>query len=149
MDATFLDFKIIDLQEPASLLTKLEGNADKGIFICFSKEEIEHEAFLSKILSAIKLDLQTDVLILKETLDKGFSFSQIQAQKEIKITLIFGYSPKHLGIHANCQKYQPLTIHSCTFLFADKLAEIANDKKLKTLLWQALQSIFLKPKKGE
>ncbi len=143
MNNPFFDFKIIELQDLTDLIAKLEGTIAKGVFVCYAASETEYEAFLSKILSAINLDLKTEVLVLKETLETGFSFSQLQTQRGIKIALVFGYLPQHLGVQVNYQKYQPFIIKNCTFLFADKLAKISEDKKLKTLLWKALQTVFL------
>lgn len=144
LDASFLDFKIIDFSDIQMVLSKCQGNAAKGIFICSSDMDVEVESFLTKILSAVQLDLNGDVLLLKKTIGNGFSFSSLKEHHPIQKVLVFGLAPSNLGIHINSQKYQPLVIGGTTFLFCDELTSIANNQNLKKSLWVALQGMFPK-----
>ena len=143
MDTPFLDFKIIDFSDIQSIISNCEGNTESNIFICFSEADTKLEDLLAKILSAVKLDLKKDVLLLRKTPENGFSFSALKRHYSIRKALIFGLSAKSFGIQVNSQKYQPFSIGGCTFIFADALSLISEKKELKMLLWKGLQGMFL------
>jgi len=142
MSNQFLDFKIINIADTNSMLTACTGSPEKGIFLCYQASDTPMKPFLAKILAAVKLDLQTDVLTLEKTIDNDFSFSTLAKGQTIYRALFFGIAPKSVGLHLNFQKYQPFTINGCLYLFADDLKSISEKQELKRQLWGALQSIF-------
>jgi len=138
----FIDFKIIDVTDTNTILSACTGSPEKGIFLSYQETDKSMEPFLSKILSAVKLDLQADVLTLEKTVDNDFSFSALSKAQSIDKALFFGIPPKAVGLQVNVQKYQPLTINGCLFLFADDLKSISEKQELKRALWGALKAIF-------
>ncbi|MEM6316710.1 MAG: hypothetical protein AAF960_03515 [Bacteroidota bacterium] len=142
MTNSFLDFKVINVADTAQLEKEFQGKVDKGVFICFLTEDVELIPFLTKVLGAVKLDLENDVLVLQKTPDNNFSFSSVAKAKGITKALFFGVSPKDVGFQAALKKYTLTTLGDFTILFADSLAEISNQQALKKQLWVALQQLF-------
>ena len=142
MQHPFFDFKIITVSDPKNIIDQCSGNAQKGIFICYPTTDESMANFLTKILSAVKLNLKADVLILTKTPDNDFSFSPLAKELGIQKAIFFGQSPQTVGLQINCPKYQPFQLNDCLFLFADDLASISANQQLKKLLWNALKEIF-------
>lgn len=142
MSNQFLDFKIINITDTDTIVAACTGNPDKGIFLSYHAADKSMEPFLAKILGAVKLDLQADVLTLEKTIDNDFSFSALSKAQTIYKALFFGIDPKTVGLNVNFQKYQPFTVNGCLFLFADDLKSISENQALKKALWGALQTIF-------
>lgn len=142
MDASFLDFSIIDLLDTSVVISQCEGPSQSSIFVCCREADPVNIEFLKKILSAVQIDLDKEVSLLKITHPHGFSFSQLQSTKAFKKALIFDFPPSFLGLQLNLQKYQPFTLNGCTLLFADPLQDISNNKMMKTALWTALKAMF-------
>ncbi len=142
MQHPFLDFKIIAVTDTKNIIRQCSGNAQKGIFICYPTNDETMADFLAKILSAVKLDLKTDVLVLGKTPDNDFSFSSFGKEMSIQKAILFGVAPQTLGLQVNPQKYQPFNLNDCLFLFADDLTTISANQQLKKSLWTALKEIF-------
>lgn len=142
MKHPFLDFKIISVSDTKNIISQCSGNTQKGIFISYSTSDETMVDFLAKILSAVELDLQSDVLILRKTPNNDFSFSSFSQEINIQKVVLFGIPPQSIGLQINYQKYQPINRNNCLFLFADELATISANQQLKKLLWNALKEIF-------
>ena len=142
MQHSFLDFKIFALSNTKDIINQCSGNAQKGIFICYPTSDEGMVDFLTKILSAVKLDLKTEVFVLTKTPDNNFSFSTFAKEVGIQKAILFGLSPQTIGLQINCPKYQPFKLNDCLFLFADELANISAQQSLKKLLWAALKEVF-------
>lgn len=144
MNHSFLDFKLINLSDTTEIIAQCEGNTDSNTFLSFPSSDKPMETFLTKILAAVQLDFQKDVLVLEKTATNNFSFGGFQKVTQIHQALFFGISPPEVGLQVNHQKYQAFTIGDCTFLFADTLEQINANQQLKKSLWTALQAIFKK-----
>lgn len=142
MQHPFLDFKIIAVTDTKDMLPQCSGNAEKGIFICYPTTDESMVDFLTKILSAVKLDLQKDVLVLSKTMDNNFSFSSFAKEQGIEKAIFFGTTPQTIGLQINCPQYKPFTLNDCLFLFGDELTTISANQQLKKLLWNALKEVF-------
>ncbi len=142
MQHPFLDFKIIALTDTKNITNQCSGNAEKGIFICYSTTDESMVDFLAKILSAVKLDLNKDVLVLSKTMDNNFSFSGLAKELSIQKAIFFGIAPQTIGLQINCPKYKPFELNDCLFLFADELTTISASQQLKKSLWMALKEVF-------
>ena len=142
MNSQFLDFKIIHKEEITTILDRCTGLNKRNVFLLYNHKEIDQIPFLTKILAAVKLDLQQDVLVLEGTSSTTFSFFDLIAEQPIEKTIVFDYAPTSLGLHLHINKYELITINNCEFLFADALEKISNDKQLKGKLWGALKKMF-------
>lgn len=143
MQHPFLDFKIIAVTDTKNIIDQCSGNAQKGIFICYPTSDETMIDFLAKILSAVKLDVKKDVLVLEKTPDNDFSFSGFGKELSIQKAILFGISPQTIGLQINYQKYQPFNLNNYQFLFVDELTTISANQQLKKLLWNALKAIFV------
>ena len=139
---SFLDFKIIAITDTKVIIDQCNGNAQNGIFICYPITDEPMVDFLAKILSAVKLDLNKDVLVLSKTTDNNFSFSGFAKELGIQKAIFFGTAPQTIGLQINCPKYKPFELNDCLFLFGDELTKISANQQLKKLLWNALKEVF-------
>lgn len=151
MNNSFFDFKIFPIQDAKSILENGKGAGQKGtIVVIQANQEInELEAFLEKMLRAVQLDLHQDTTLLNLTTSDTFSFSELSKyQNNIKKCIVFGVSPKRLGLQFILPKYKVLQHGTIQYLFADDIQAIyterqAGGKKMSGTLWKALQTMFI------
>ena len=144
MNTSFLDFKLIQIAETEKILSQCKGRASKGIFICYPSNDNDQREFLAKILSAVGLDLNTEVQSLEKTPENDFSFSRLNRENKLSKVFLFGIHPKSIGLQIQIQKYQPFMLNNCLFLIGDDLTSISQNQASKKLLWAALKGIFEK-----
>ena len=99
--------------------------------------------FLPKILQAIKLDQERDTWSLHINPGEQISFNHLPERSNLKTVLVFGASPKQLGLQFQVSFYQARKISDLQFLFAPELSIISNSQGDKKELWRALQALFL------
>ena len=143
MNSQLIDFKIIPKTEKNTILKHSKGKNAKGVFLLYNESEAEQVPFLAKILAAIQLDMEKDVIVFPSTNTQTFSLSDISESHSLKKAIIFGFPPQHIGLQVQFQKYQLYTIKGIQYLFVDSLQEIENTKAKKSLLWGALQQLFV------
>ena len=148
---SFYDFDLFVVPERITPSNRITGSGQKGVIILFESEEDNPEliSFLSKILSAVQLELAKDANLIHLKASEGINFSGLCQQKDVAYLLSFGISPQRLGLQLNYQKYIPFQFKECQFLFADQLPLIFEErqeggKKMSGALWKALQALFLK-----
>ncbi len=142
MNSQLINFKIVPKIEKDTILKDCKGNNAKGVFLLYKALETEQVPFLTKILAAVQLDMEEDVLVFAGTNTQTFSLSDISESHSLKKAIIFGFSPQHIGLQVQFQKYQLYTIGGIQYLFADSLMDIESTKTKKSLLWGALQKMF-------
>ncbi|MEM8528982.1 MAG: hypothetical protein AAGG68_30400 [Bacteroidota bacterium] len=134
-DNKFLDFKLFVLPE-----TK-KGVAARTyqLFILVNANEYDEASqdLLQKIIGAMKLDLEKDVLVAELEGNENLDANSIR----YKTLLSFGLSTKRVGIHYPLKKYQLLKKEEQQFLLADVLPKIAADRNLKGMLWNVLKDL--------
>jgi len=140
-------FQVPEYQIPDNFLRG--GNQKKAMVILSSNEDTEDlNTFLAKILSAVKLDFQKDILLLSIPADEQIHLNTIARQENIITVIAFGIPPKQLGIHLSSTFYQTTSIGSLNLLFAHSLGEIHTErqqggKQKAGALWRALQRLFV------
>ncbi|TNE55865.1 MAG: hypothetical protein EP344_13050 [Bacteroidetes bacterium] len=122
-----------------------KGGFARRVFVASLSEPAfpAHTGFLEKILAAAGLNLEKDTLFAEIPEQKPFSFLSVIREKQAERVLVFGVPPKQLGLQTNTRLYQPFSFYGVSFLFADALSVLAQNKTLKSQLWQALQLMFL------
>ncbi len=138
------DFTIFPLEEVREAIKNAVGSNQKKLAVVLeastdSKENLE---FLSKILAAIKVDMANDVLLLKITPQRGFSFAELKALCPVEYLLGFGGHPTQCGIHALIEPYRGTSLLNTQILWADSLDKIAQQQDLKKALWLQLKEMF-------
>lgn len=141
----FYNFQVVPLKSTSEIEAKLSGENRKGLLVILSADEENEELnqFVAKVLKAAGFDVPEDVHFLKLTSSDGFSFSLLSKKNDIQSVISFGFSPKFLGLNWNLANYSPFLYENRKYLFADNLAEIQKDKKLKGKLWKCLQAMYL------
>ena len=129
-----------------SILIKASGGFARRVFVATLSEDSEPGTidFLEKILTAAGLKLEKDTLFVQLSETETSSILPVLKDKQAESVLVFGISPKQLGIQAQIPLYQNTPFYGANFLWADKLSALQSDKALKAKLWQALQLMFLK-----
>ncbi len=99
--------------------------------------------FLTKVLSAAQLNLDQDALFVELPAGQPIGLLMDARQKKPDHILVFGIEASQLGLNMSIQAYQPFDFRQMTFLFADALPVLEQNKEKKGLLWTALKSMFL------
>ena len=144
MKTGYLDYKVFVIPEFSEISAMLSGENQKHILIGFTDENNpEMDVFLDKIMTAASLHIPTDCLLLKRLKGEALpSFSQIQNKNTINKAVLFGISPKDLGLKITPPQYFPTEFNNCTFLFIDNLSKINTSPQLKKDLWSCLKEMF-------
>lgn len=140
----FFDFKVypnpnLNKEHP---LTFTGENSKKTLIVCKTINE-ELQAFLAKILAAVKYNIETDIALYNgSNLALAPSFVQFRKTLEFEKFLCFGYSPQQIGLHLQLSAYQKTAWQDCQLLFSQDLSDVMNNVQLKKNLWAALQQMF-------
>lgn len=124
----------------------LAGENRKSLLIVLEEREaqnVELKAFLSKILAAIKYDIDKDVVIISLDDDSKASLSSMYQKTNANTVITFGFKASDLGFFANIRNYVFTEIDAISFLFCDNLTNIAAQNNLKAALWDALKNKLL------
>ncbi|MCP4438157.1 MAG: hypothetical protein GY810_04365 [Aureispira sp.] len=140
----FFDFKVYpmpNLNDKHQL--QLSGeNAKKTLVLC-KTINTDLGAFLSKILSAVKYNMEKDVALYNgASLPFLPSFVQFKKTIDFDNLLCFGYAPKDLGLHIQVAAYQKTAWQDHQLLFSHDLPNIMDNQQQKKALWVALQQMF-------
>jgi hypothetical protein len=149
LKSNFFDFKIFAVPEPLKIKNITEGDGNEGVLVLCQPPETapDERDFLKRILQAVQLELDRDVFLVHITPDSRVSLSAIRRQAGIKKVLSFGIGPDRLGLRFNTDLYRPLHHQDLTYLFADDIQTIheerqRGEKRRATALWRALQEMF-------
>ena len=154
MNPTFLNFPLYRLPDAPLPENRIVGEGQQriGVFYeCTATEEEALSAFLDKILQAVKVDRLQHATSIRLTPGEPISLHQLPNWKALKYGLIFGISPKRLGLNTQLLAYTPTTVSGLTLLWSDPLKSIWEErqqggKKMSGQLWRALQQLFLTSK---
>ncbi|MEO6039990.1 MAG: hypothetical protein ABIQ93_16375 [Saprospiraceae bacterium] len=99
--------------------------------------------FLTKVLSAARLNLDQDALFVELPTGKPVGLLLDTRRKKPDHILVFGVPASQLGLNMSILAYQPFLFQQMTFLFADALPVLEMDQGKKGELWTALKTMFL------
>ena len=147
MNKTFYDFTVYNIADAENFHENVLGDNERRILIAFLDEQRDElQTFMKKIISAAKLELKKDCLILRggdANTTPLPTFSQIKSAYKIEKAVLFGFSGRDMGFNIESPLYIPFSFNNCQFLFADKLSAIENSLERKKALWHGLQTLFL------
>lgn len=140
-----LSNELLFIAADKTAFAQAEGGFARQVAVLVAQETnaAEGRAFLAKVLAAANLNLAQDTLLAALPVQESCAIAPDLTQHKPKFVLVFGFSPKHLGLSAQVEPYQPTSFYGCTWLFADRLSVLEPDKNKKTQLWTALKQIFL------
>lgn len=136
MSKDFFDF---DIYKVGEILDVPEVN-NKKVVVISKPIEAQSEQFLQKILAAVQLDLNKDVLLTQQPV----LYKQLDVAAPVQSTVVFGYTPVELSLHIDVKPYQIIQFKQKRLLFVHELNQIAADIDKKKMLWQQLQILFKK-----
>ncbi len=141
----FSDTDLIYLIPEDSILNRVKGGFAKRVALVVLKETegLEHTNFLNKVLLAAGLNLEKDTLLAALEAGEQLPVLPLAKTKQAESILVFGFTPKQLGLNLDCPLYQPVNFYGVRFLFADNVSILEPDNGRKRQLWQALQQLFL------
>lgn len=150
MNPTFFDFQLFPVPEQAQPKNSVKGAGDQGIWIWYEAEtgqQAEIESFLAKVFGAAKIDLAQQTKYSCLTKEESISFRHIEGSGEAKFVFLFGISGKRLGLHFQLHPYQPVHFGTTTFILADSIADIFEErqsggKEKSGQLWRTLKACF-------
>ncbi|MEM1219880.1 MAG: hypothetical protein AAGH79_13260 [Bacteroidota bacterium] len=146
MNTIFNQSQLFSFLQPDDLLKRRSGRGQRGILVILQNAEEGDPvdpSFLPKILQAIKLEQEQDTWSLPIVATEQISFNHVPDRSVLKTVLVFGASPKQLGLQFQIPHYQARKISDLEFLFAPELSVISNSQEDKKKLWRALQALFL------
>jgi hypothetical protein len=97
--------------------------------------------FLTSMLSACKLGI-ADVAIVNCQNSSGLSYKELKHDLQSNTVLLFGSTPESITMPMSFPHFQVQSFNNTTFLCTPSLAEIQQDKMLKSKLWVCLRRIF-------
>lgn len=120
---------------------------EKGMILYFSNKEqqempADDKAFFSKILAAIKVDIEQIAIINIDYVH--LPFYEVVNKVDPKKFICLGIHPNKVQLNIDVKPYKVLHLNEREILFGHALKNIAADAVLKKHLWVALQEMFLK-----
>lgn len=146
----FFDFDIIRQPILANEVASVNSSEAELLVIYLGGED--RKQFLFNVLKAAGYtDPDVEVVLVALEPDTPFDLSTLllrQSKKTQKI-MIFGLQPKVLGLHFNLGKYFPAEVNGYTFLLADDLLTIRDEKAAGSAqkagaLWKSVKAAYLK-----
>ncbi len=140
-----LSDELLFLTAEKSALSQAQGDFARQLAVIALEEPnpAASRDFLSKVLTAANLNLNTDTLFAEIPVGQSCAIAPDLQEHAPKQVLVFGLSPTQLGLSIDVQAYDPIAFYGCTWLFADRLSVLEPDKVKKGQLWAALKQIFL------
>jgi hypothetical protein len=142
----FNEDELIYLAPEQSVLEGAEGSfARKALILVQAEPEFAgNRDFLTKVLSAVQLDLERDALLATATPGTALRLMPDLRKNQTEYVLVFGIPPAQLGLNIETSLYRTVFFYGIHWLFADKLSALEPDRAKKGLLWTALKQLFLK-----
>lgn len=97
---------------------------------------------LDNMMLAIKYNPESDLIKVIIPAESNFTISSIMP--DYRDLIIFGFSPEKLGFNVDYKMYEILHFDKTRMLICDKISEIIAFPEKKKILWQQLQTMFLK-----
>lgn len=152
MKPGLLDFHLFPLSDWRQANERLSGNNARHVLVVTEQQQGNEELtdFLGKILSAVKLNLVEDTLLLKLTRRENISFSDLSRHHSIRQVLLFGIEPRQLGLHFSLPLNVPMSFGGRFFLYTYPLALLfeertADSRPKAASLWKNLKQLFIDP----
>jgi hypothetical protein len=132
------------MNETDSFLT--EGNPESALAIVVKQSDIAapaHREMLHRLLQAIKCPLPDAAAMIVVEDNQQIKIFDICYHNHITKIVIFGVSPKQVGVFGTVRGYYtPVPISGKQLLFSESLEVLHRQKEKRATLWSALQALF-------
>lgn len=133
---------LYQIHEKSELVFHGQNKRNIG-FIVLEEEYKIHQELLHKIISAVGLDLDQDVLICQLKNPKGrIVLNELYRNSETKHYFIFGLNTYQLSLQSDIQLHSPKLTENYVLHLSYSLIELAEDQQKKKNLWAYLKKIF-------
>lgn|GEM_PF-1934420 len=151
MESSFFNFTVFALPERESNQPKGRGANAKGLLVIYEAEANQTpqlEAFLGKVLQAVRYDLNRDAYTIHKTPQQQLGLTDWIQEEGFKHILLFGITTSALDLSFALTPYKPQMEHNSTFMLADDLSDIywerqEGGKEKSVKLWTMLKKEFL------
>lgn len=121
------------------------GKNLKKILILFQNKEGKdlpenQQVFLGKVLQAVNLNFDDIAMVNVNPLQH--SDYALLSHFDALVWLSFGITHENLPIHPDFPFYEIIKTDDCSFLLADSLEAIENNRDKKVSLWNSLKALF-------
>ncbi len=148
----FYDFALYPLPGLAAIRNSIKGEGQRSIFIIYRSSEDQAatlEGFLNSIFNAAAVNLPKDAYLLNLPNNQRVLITDLYKEFAIDTIFAFGIRPAEIGIQAQFPSYLPVEIDQKTYLFADDIARIHEERQqkgtqLSGALWKAIRQLFKK-----
>ena len=124
-----LPFTLIGQPGIDAALEKLSPDRDRPLLVMYHGE-LARRAFLGRILKAAGYDEPgTQLHLLEWPAAEPLDLTGLARRIGVVKIILFGYEPKHLGLHFNVANYFPVTVAGCTYMLTDSLEFIESSKE--------------------
>ncbi len=137
MNPDFFDFDVYDLPDSQNVL----ADTNEVLVVVRRDDFLLQETLLKKILTAVKLDLDTQVTFLQ--LEEGAVINLATAARQAKKVFTFGLKPTQLGLNGGFRGYRFYKTESFSLLFSHSLKDLSEKPAKKKALWDAMKAEFL------
>jgi hypothetical protein len=121
---------------------KLEISTQHMLIVVDEKDyKPEVEGVLKAIITAIKKDFETDILVL--ILESGQSISLGAQLQKFTDLVFFGVNPTRVNLNINAKMYKIFSFEHQILFISHPLTSIAKDVEKKKILWNLLQYQYL------
>jgi len=121
----------------------IRHDKDDLLVVVYASDYDMHSELLSKILLAIKFDLQENVCLIKLKEDEQFNLSRL-SMENISEVICIGIKPNVISMNASFAANVFYQTESFSIMLTHSLERLSQDNKRKKALWNALQIKFLK-----
>ncbi|NJL74583.1 MAG: hypothetical protein HC892_05605 [Saprospiraceae bacterium] len=134
----FIDFPLYKIPEAAN-----KSVQTKPLLVAVAANDWNetNAELLQKIVTAVKFEYASQVQVIPVEAGQVYSFQMFRQQFETKILVSFNVPIATFGIYFDLPKYVPLYHASIHILIADTLSNVATQKDLKGVLWNALKTL--------
>ncbi len=107
--------------------------------VCAVSESTESKVMAHNVVKACGLDPEEASHLLE--LDEATSFHTALAESQVRYVLVYGLSPKQVGLQWSVQPYTWIKDGARLWCFAERLTLINNDLQRKRRLWSCMKRI--------
>lgn len=132
-------YKILEKSETTS-----HGENKRKIgFIVLKPHYEQHQDLLHKIITAVGLDVKSDVNIIELNDKNGrIILNELYRKSETKHFFIFGLTEGQIGVQTDMHMHYPKVTENFVIHISHSLDELANNVEKKKELWAYLKKIF-------
>lgn len=131
---------VYDLESSGIDAARLVGNNDRRMMVLLRESDFQkHATLLSKILGAVKYDLENDAVVYQMQDSETIAFRELSIP--VDHLILFGVGPADVGLSVTLKK-RLIALENITIIRAPSLDVISSNTDEKRRLWEILKHTF-------